>query len=523
MDSKLPDSKKTKVRLIEDMQALRRTLRANEETLRSAQLESKIIASAVDVIVIIDEGQNIVQFNPAAEHLFGHSRGQVVGQPFDMLFPEQYRESHHRLIQMYIDLGIMTGAKRSLEILTGRQADGSVFPLEASISPIAMEGRKYFAVILRDVSQRENLENLIMRQYDSLNTLYLVTLDLLNQRDIRDLLQFIVDEAVKLLEVSYCEILLPDGNDLVAQAFTRDTPFRAGNRFSREEGPLSWRVLDTGLPVILEDYSASEQRHKIYEAEQFHAAAVLPLLVRNQCIGVLGMTREVPGYKFSEEQILTATRLAAIVALAIENSRLYLEVKRLATTDELTGVHNRRNLMDIGERDVQRALRYDRPLSALMIDVDHFKRINDTEGHSMGDIVLHEVAQEIVQQIRRSDAIGRYEVSADSADNVIGRFGGEEFGIILPETSIDGALIVAERIRASVENLSFNPVDNSGELNENPGAQFHVTVSIGASLLSSKQDTLANLLGRADQALYAAKQAGRNRVHANTNRGQVST
>lgn len=506
------DSKKTKVQLVEELRVLRETLGSQQGLLQSALLQSGVVASAMDAIIVIDEAQNILEFNAAAEQLFGYAAAGVLGKPVHILLPERFREIHRKHIQNFGETGITSQTMHSLTTVTGLRANQESFPIEASISQTTVGNKRFYAVILRDISERENLESLILRQYDSLNTLHLVTLDLLNRRDIKDLLQFIVDEAVKLLEVSYCEILLPDKNELVAQAFTRDKPFLLNNRFTRDEGQLSWQVFDSGLPSVLDDYSTWPQRHKIYEGEGFHAAAALPLLVGSHCIGVLGLTRNKPGHKFSEEHILTATRLAAIAALAIENSRLYFEVKRLATTDELTGAHNRRSLMDIGERELQRAVRYSRALSALMLDVDHFKKVNDTWGHQTGDVVLRGVAQESMKQIRKTDAIGRYAEPRDGTENVIGRFGGEEFGILLPETSLEGALIVAERIRSAIEQMNFRiPAQSEGSA-ESSAADIHITVSIGASALVPKVDSFSDLLGRADHALYTAKESGRNRV-----------
>ncbi|GEM_PF-5362544 len=501
------DAKKTKAQLLGELETLRK---GNSEP--EGFLQSALVASAMDGIIVADEDHNIIEFNAAAEGIFGYPFEAVQGKPVHMLLPGHLRDAHRGHIQKFGVSGATSRTMRSLGTLAGLRADGEIISVEASITQTTVNGRKYFAVILRDVSERKNLENLIIRQYDSLNTLHLVTLDLLNQRDIKELLQFIVDEAVKLLEVTYCEILLPDGADLQAQAFTRDNPFAGGNRFTSGEAQLSWQVFRTGKPAVIDDYATWPQRHTIYEAEHFHAAAALPFLVRDQCIGVLGMTRDKPGYKFTEEQILTGTRLAAIAALAIENSRLLLEVRRLATTDELTGAHNRRSLIEHAEREVQRALRYDRPLSLLMLDVDHFKRVNDTWGHLFGDEVLRRVAHEAMKQIRRTDMIGRYRNTQESTEGVVGRFGGEEFGILLPESQLDGALAVAERIRASVEGMNFEAPDQADGSGESDSADTHVTVSLGAASLNSKMDSLSDMLARADQALYLAKQSGRNKV-----------
>lgn len=502
----MQDSQKTKAQLIEELAALRREKRLPET------FESGIIASAMDAIIVVDEEHNIVRFNAAAEEVFGYPFDAVRGKPIHMLLPESLRDAHRAHVQKFGASGVSSRTMRSLGVLSGLRADGNVISIEASIAQTTLEGRKYFAVILRDVSERHNLESLILRQYESLNTLHLITLDLLNRRDIKDLLQFIVNQAVRLLEVSYCEILLPDGDALTAQAFTRDKPFTEGNRFTREEAYLSWQVFETGKPAVIDDYALWPHRHKIYEKEEFHAAAALPLLAGGQCIGVLGMTRDKPGYKFTEEQILTATRLAAIAALAIENSRLLLEVRRLATIDELTGAHNRRSLMELGEREVQRAQRHNRALSVLMLDVDHFKSVNDTWGHPAGDAVLRGVAQEAMRQIRKTDTIGRYAEAQTDSENVIGRFGGEEFGILLPESPLEGALTVAERIRASISAAAFRLPSPAGGSKESPSSEIRVTVSLGAACLRLKTDSFADLLARADHALYTAKQSGRNRV-----------
>lgn len=244
----------------------------------------------------------------------------------------------------------------------------------------------------------------------------------------------------------------------------------------------------------------------MYENESFHAAAAIPIMVAGKCIGVLGLTRNQAGYKFDEENILAATRLTASIALAIENSRLYQEVRRLATIDELTGVHNRRSLLEIGGREVQSSLRYNRPLGALMLDIDHFKHINDTWGQPTGDYVLREVAREITNQVRGTDMIGRYGIPGENDTSIMGRYGGEEFCIFLPQTHSDGSVTAAERIRAAIERMTFQPVRETGT----SLSRFQVTVSIGIATLGQQYDSLDLLLSRADQALYEAKNSGRN-------------
>lgn len=289
--------------------------------------------------------------------------------------------------------------------------------------------------------------------------------------------------------------------NLVARAFTRNNPFLTGNRLTRDTGPLNWQAFNSGKPAIVEDYSTWAHRSRIYDGDAFHAA--IPILVAGKCVGVLGLTRDKPGHKFHEEQILTATRLAASIALAMENSRLYQEVNRLATTDELTGAHNRRSVLEIGEHEYQRCLRSKRALCVAMLDVDHFKHVNDTWGHATGDLVLRSITQEISRQIRKTDTVGRYADKDDESENVMGRLGGEEFVILFPETPVEGALIVAECIRSAIEKLPLTAEDSS---------LFHVTASLSVTLLNPLSDSFLDAITHADHALYQAKETGRNRV-----------
>jgi diguanylate cyclase (GGDEF)-like protein len=172
-----------------------------------------------------------------------------------------------------------------------------------------------------------------------------------------------------------------------------------------------------------------------------------------------------------------------------EQKRLLDEVQALATTDWLTSLYNRRHLFVLGEREIQRTLRYGRPLCAMMVDIDHFKLINDTYGHGVGDEVIQAVARRILANVRKQDIAGRY--------------GGEEFAILLPETDLAAAReTVAERLRAAMD----------GEPVATTQGPLHVTLSIGVAAWSDHQANLLGLLTRADDAMYAAKRSGRNRV-----------
>ena len=170
-----------------------------------------------------------------------------------------------------------------------------------------------------------------------------------------------------------------------------------------------------------------------------------------------------------------------------ERERLFREVERLSTTDPLTGLSNRRHFDAAAQLEILRARRHHRPLSAVMLDVDHFKLVNDTHGHAAGDRVLVALSGLCVAMSRRTD--------------LKARLGGEEFCLLLPETSAASAHQVADRIRTGLQGLPF----------ENAGRTFHVTVSMGVAGHTG-EEVLDALLARADRALYQAKDSGRNRV-----------
>ena len=175
--------------------------------------------------------------------------------------------------------------------------------------------------------------------------------------------------------------------------------------------------------------------------------------------------------------------------LLMHKERADEQSRRLAATDPLTGVYNRRTFIELADKALARAQRNALPLSLLMLDLDHFKRVNDRHGHMAGDEVLRSFARLVETCLRYEDLLVRY--------------GGEEFCVLLPDTTHEGAMALAERIRALVDETPLHIMR----------AHIHVTVSFGVyTARAGETCTVELLLGRADQALYRAKAAGRNRV-----------
>lgn len=199
------------------------------------------------------------------------------------------------------------------------------------------------------------------------------------------------------------------------------------------------------------------------------------------------------GYLSILSAILAPTLIAPIIIYKfldiIRQLRLAHELlENLSQEDYLTGVYNRRHLEQTAAKDFSLSRRHDFPVSIMIMDLDHFKQINDTHGHLVGDQVLIELTQCVYEIIRQTDIFGRY--------------GGEEFVLFMPHTALEDALMLAERIRQAVADRQF----------ESETSPLNVTVSLGVAAMTPKTNTLEDLILNADLALYRAKEQGRNRV-----------
>jgi len=253
------------------------------------------------------------------------------------------------------------------------------------------------------------------------------------------------------------------------------------------EVTLTESVLNARRILIVEDaYHSSYISSRI--ARHFNEASIMgiPLIVGDQKLGALIMGYTQP-HKFTPDEVSLAEQAGRQIALAVAKAELVAEVQRLAVTDDLMGLYNYRGLMDLGAQEVDRAQRYGRPLSAIMMDIDRFKTLNDTYSHIVGNEILCQLAERCRQVVRDADIVTRY--------------GGDELCILLVETDDVTALHVAERIRQSVAGAPF--LVSVGAI--------PATVSLGVSALKPGE-TLNQLIARADRGLYHAKEGGRNRA-----------
>jgi two-component system, cell cycle response regulator len=234
---------------------------------------------------------------------------------------------------------------------------------------------------------------------------------------------------------------------------------------------------------------ASRSASLAQRLEKLKATLVVPLLAQEELVGVLLFGAKEGGDRFPAEEVQLLELFSHHVAVVFENARLFAS----ATYEGLTGLLRREAILEQLEREVARARRYARPLSVGMADLDHFKQVNDTHGHLVGDTILKRVAQTLAGSVRFSDAVGRY--------------GGEEFIFLLPETELDGAIAVGEKVRSQIEAMRV-AIDGGGSV--------QVTISVGIAALgqvtTDHKDLATALIALADANLLKAKSLGRNRV-----------
>jgi two-component system, cell cycle response regulator len=331
-----------------------------------------------------------------------------------------------------------------------------------------------------------------LRRFDQLER------QLIGAGSLRELLRLLLCEYKQAFAVEFVTLALVDRDDEARRILA------SGSAGETEIGDLTLLGTADALEALyggqrrpwLGDFDAA--RHQsLFKAEAgaIRTVALLPLTRQGELIGSLhagsasaDRYNEACGTDFLE-------RLAQIVAICLENALSQERLKMVGLTDVLTGVQNRRYFEHRCPVEISEARRYKHPLACIFLDIDRFKRINDSYGHPTGDEVLRGVARLIQSQLRSGDTIARY--------------GGEEFVALLPKSELRHAHHIAERIRASIEEKPFKAQS---------GQPIRVTISIGLSMLPAKNlagDNLQcaeQLVADADQALYQAKHKGRNRI-----------
>ena len=307
--------------------------------------------------------------------------------------------------------------------------------------------------------------------------------------DFSQILTIILEQIRYVLSFDSASILLVGEDELTVEAASgfKNVDELIGTHYLLNEDNPNFEVVRQRCPVIVDNIKQQYPKFRQDVLTEIKSWMGIPLFSKDQVIGMLNLdSREINHFTVEDERV--AIGFAAQAAIALENARLFSQTQQLALVDALTGLYNRRHFFNLAEIEVARSLRYHQSLCAIMIDIDHFKQVNDTFGHKVGDLTLQTIAQKCSQNLRVMDLIGRY--------------GGEEFVVALPETRRKEAFLVAERIRQTIASTEI----------DTPRGKVHVTASLGIAGLTDDYRTLDALLDCADQAMYVAKKAGRNCV-----------
>ncbi len=303
-------------------------------------------------------------------------------------------------------------------------------------------------------------------------------------------LAVVTDTAMDTVQADRATLVLTTEDDDLETKIDRNFGLSEDTRFDANSLP-GW-VVRTGLSVRLPaDHVVISQAVDGGVLATHQLSVPVTGTATGGRIGALLLGRPDDGPPFTEDDLRTVRTFASQAGVAIENVLLHQEARRLSLTDPLTELWNFRYFQLQALREVEAATRYHRPLGLLIVDLDHFKRVNDRHGHPVGDQVLAEVARRIRTSTRLPDIVARY--------------GGEEFVLLLPGTDAAGAVVTAERIRRRVARL---PIVAGGQ----NALRISVTCSVGVAAYPAHGSSVEELLRRADVALYTAKSQGRDRV-----------
>ncbi|MHB9111776.1 MAG: diguanylate cyclase [Thermoleophilia bacterium] len=479
-----------------------RQIRMEKDVLALSEERFRSVAQTANEAIITINGQGRVTYwNSSAINMFGYEEDEALGQDALFIIPEHLRDGYLAAMKPLISTGEMKAVGKTFEAYLLRK-DGSRFPVEFSASRWKTQQGTFFTAIIHDISVRKQVEKQIARQSKALEqrTLQLSALFEIGSTISGTIeIQQLLDQALasiinsEVLQMQHKGgILLENENSLtLVSHIGHSEAFIALHQNIGMGECLCGLALETG-EILVSDDSDCDDRHTIrYPGMKPHGHVIVPLKSMEKVVGVLYLYT-MPGTSVNDEKKQLFATIGGLLGIAIGNARLFEKTKELSLHDPLTGLANR-SFMNIELRKTfAMARRAKRPLSLIMLDLDHFKQYNDTYGHPAGDKLLVDIAAIIVSLMRETDMVVRY--------------GGEEFLIILPETDSASAVRIGERIRTTIMRTGFLFAGN-----DQPS---HITVSQGVATYDQtmKADEEDRIIVMADEALYHAKESGRNRV-----------
>lgn len=462
---------------------------------KRAEVELRKLSQAVEqsanAIVITDVEGNIEYANPKFFEVSGYSLAEVMNKnPRILKSGDHSREFYQNLWQT-----IKAGKVWRGEI-HNRRKDGTLYWEDSTITPVFDSARKLinFIAVKEDITARKMLEEAERDQRQLAEALRDTAAALNGTLKLDEVLDRVLENIGKLVICDTAMILLLDGylvrkirhrsnttQGTLPQMITSNTQLNLVN------APILDWMRETKQPCLIPDTQADPRWRTIPGMDWIRSFVSAPIEIRGHVEGLIHILSAKPGFftPFHSERLIA---FAGQAAVAIANAQLFEQAYYLSITDPLTELNNRRHFFEIAKFEFDRIHRYKRTLSIMMIDIDHFKKINDIYGHAVGDLALREIATRINHSVRTVDIVARY--------------GGEEFIVLMPETGLKAARQVAERVRKS---LADKPIEAGS-------VTVFATLSIGVAEIDEKSKNVDQLIIYADRALYMAKETGRNRV-----------
>jgi diguanylate cyclase (GGDEF)-like protein/PAS domain S-box-containing protein len=468
--------------------AIKKEITEHKQLEQDLRIKDSAIESSINAFTLADLYGRLTYVNPAFLQLWGYTRSsEVIGK--SILEFLQEGAPVETIIQTLLVKGAWQGE------MVARRKDGSSLALDFSAHRVKDETGKPICLMSTfvDISARKQAEAAEREERRLSDALRKTAEALSSTLKLDDVLELILENAGQVIDNDAMTIMLLDGQNLKVVRHRGYTErglkdYIENTEFKIEDFPSLALMVETRQPQIIpeiRDTPAWQPRSKV---DWIRSYAGVPICKGKQVIGFLNLDSATPNF-FTPAHASRLQAFASQAAVAIENARLYEQDHILSITDGLTGLYNSRYFFELAKLEFERSRRYLGSLSVVMIDVDHFKDVNDTYGHMIGDDVLREIARRVRSCLRVVDVAARY--------------GGEEFVILMAQTGQSEACQAAERIRSAVAERPFDVQA------DRPAT---ITISLGVTTLTLAHQNLDALVKSADDALYNAKFAGRNQL-----------
>lgn len=339
-----------------------------------------------------------------------------------------------------------------------------------------------------------DMRSLLERRNEELRALVEIGKALTSSLDLQEILSVIMERVSTLLKPRVWSLLMIDettGELVFEIAISPAADRLKGVRLKKGEGIAGWVALH-GEALLIPDVSGDPRfTSQIDKTTDFTTRSIVcvPVRSKSRILGVVEIINSLDEGAFTEGDLQLLSTIADYAAIAIENARYVQKIRELVITDELTGLYNSRHFHEIVDREVARAQRYQAQLSLVFIDLDYFKKVNDTHGHLVGSRLLTDIGHLIARNIRKVDMAVRY--------------GGDEFVIVLPNTPKNGAFTLVSNLRQKIKAHSFTA---------SKGQRISITASFGIATFPDDAQTKLDLIRLADKAMYEVKETTRDGI-----------